>query len=117
MPLMKNALQERGTAKAEEMGVNPTSNGTTDKSTVTDRARTIKKQKGNGTHERDLGQAAHLQPHRHHEEKQGCHFQLRQNRGVSDKYCRDASAPGEESAIARHEKEMTELATKGTKEI
>src|SRR4030095_10277461 len=99
------------------MGIKPTSNGTPNKSTVTDGARTIIKQKSNGTDKCDLGQAAHLQSNRHHEEKQGCHFQLRQNRGVSDKYCRDSPAGAEKNAIARHEKEMTELATKGTAQI
>src|SRR3982751_1044858 len=99
------------------MGIKASSNRTTEKSTVTDGARPIKKQKSNGTDKCDLGEAAHLEPHRHHKEKQSCHVQLRQNRGVSDKYCRNASAGGEKNAIARHEKEMTEFATKGTEQI
>ena len=99
------------------MGIKPTSNGTTYKSTVTDSARTIKKQKSNGTDDSDLGQAAHLQSDRNHEEEQGCHFQLRQDRGESDKYCGDAPAGGEDSAIAGHEKEMTEFATERTEQI
>ena len=84
---------------------------------MTDTAGAIEKQEGNGSEKCDLGDAAHLQSHRHHKKKQSCHFQLGQNGGVGYEYCGDASASREQDAIAWHEKEMTELAAKRAKEI
>jgi len=115
--LTKNALEKRGATKSEKVGIKPTCDCTAEKGTVTDTAGAIEKQESNRTEKCDLGDAAHLQSHRHHEQKQGCHFQLRQNGGVGYEYCGDPSASREQDAIARHEKEMAELAAKCAKEI
>src|SRR5438552_4818020 len=99
------------------MRIKPTRDCTAKKGTVADTAGAIEKQEGNGTDKCDLGDAAHLQSHRHHEQKQGCHFQLWQNGSVGYEDCGDPSPSREQDTIARHEKEMTELATKRAKQI
>src|SRR5205823_11960849 len=90
---------------------------TAKKGTVADTAGAIEKQESDGSKQGDLGDAAHLQSHRHHEQKQGCHLQLGQNGGVGYEDCGDPSPGREQDTIARHEKEMTELAAKRTKQI
>src|SRR5258708_10336392 len=54
---------------------------------------------------------------RHHEQKQRCHLQFGQDGSVGYEDGGDASPGREQHTIARHEKEMTEFATKGAKEI
>src|SRR6266513_2738444 len=115
--LLKDACKKRGAAKSEKLGIKPTRDCTAEKGTVADTAGTIEKQEGNGTDKCDLGDAAQFQSHRHHEQKQGCHFQLWQNGGVGYEYCGNPSPGREQDTIARHKKEMTELAAKCAKEI